>query len=140
MEICMIELSKEQQQWIDSHYALLPKGADGEPIHIGDKLVGKYLEGNPLVKCTRLTLTNDWMVGNGRGEGKTDWMVGHGRGEGTPSLYAHYHEPTVEDVLEKALNEAAMLDRESGYWPSAADITNIVNEIAPKLRLRKDGE
>ncbi len=45
--------------------------------------------------------------------------------------------PTVEDVLEKALNEAAMLDREEGYWPSAADITNLVNELAPKLRLKE---
>lgn len=46
--------------------------------------------------------------------------------------------PTVEDVLEKALNKAASLDRPEGYWPSAADITNILNEIAPKLQLREE--
>ena len=111
---------------LEERYVALPKDADGETIHIGDRV-----ENNERV--ARITLTDD------------SWE---------PSVYieklpnvlheyfcnevSHYHEPTVKDVLEKALNEAAMLDRNEGYWPSAADITNLVNELAPKLQLREE--
>ena len=34
----MIEFTEEQQQWIDSHYLLLPVDADGVPIKTLDEL------------------------------------------------------------------------------------------------------
>ena len=37
----MIEFTDEQQQWIDSHYLLLPVDGNDEPIHVGDVLVPK---------------------------------------------------------------------------------------------------
>lgn len=74
-------------------------------------------------------------------DGTHEWFV-RGHDISAPLLKANdvevYKPPTVEDLLEEALNKAASLDRKEGYWPSAADITNIVNEVAPKLRLRED--
>ena len=128
MQVAMVDVEKcldEIERELEEEYVPLPKDADGVTIHIGDRV-----ENNERV--VRITLTD---------------------GSWEPSVYvdkapcvieeyfccavSHYHKPTVEDVLEKALNEAAMLDRKEGYWPSAADITNIVNELAPKLLLKE---
>ncbi len=114
---------------IDSNYFLLPKDMNGVPIHVGDKVCTKLGSTYTVARITR----EDY-------EGTTTWYI-----EDFASHYSLGSEdltickpPTVEDVLEKALNKAARLDRKEGYWPSAADITNIVNEIAPKLQLRKE--
>lgn len=110
---------------LKERYIEAPVDADGVPIHLYDHLKvdggrGVYIVGN-MTCCT-----DGWIIGTKRGQ------------IGRPEEDAHHYEPpTVEDVLEKALNRAAMLDREEGYWPSAADITNMVNELAPKLRLKE---
>ena len=106
---------------VEEFWTLLPRDADGEVIHIGDVMA--YTDNTKPMEVVALVppvifLTED--------------------GPRYADMCRHYHAPTVEDVLEKALNEAAMLDRQEGYWPSAADITNIVNSLASKLRLRED--
>ena len=97
----------------------LPVGEDGEYIHIGDEmetLIPQFAGEHCRVEYMTL-LADGWEVDGDR-----------------PETMRHYRKPTLEDVLEKALNEAAMLDRSDGYWPSAADVTNLVNECAAKVR------
>ena len=107
----------------------LPADADGMPIRMGDT-VRFEPDGEPFeVRHIRYHAGFETEVGDGE-----RW------GDLVAAACVHYEPPTVEEVLEEALNKAASLDREDGYWPSAADITNIVNEVAPKLRLRKDEE
>lgn len=54
----MIEFTDEQQQWIDSHYLLLPVDADGVPIRVGDKIEHRghtgdvWLFGANEIMCT----------------------------------------------------------------------------------------
>ena len=100
-------------------YIELPKDADGEYIHIGDRM-----ENNERV--ARIVLTDD------------DWE---------PSVYleklpnvlqehfcheiSHYHAPTVEDVLEELLLE---YDRDD----SEVTIGEIIERFAAKLQLRGD--
>ena len=55
-----------------------------------------------------------------------------------PGCLINCKAPTVRDVIEGALNEAAMLDRKKGYWPSAADITNITDRVVKALGLKED--
>lgn len=105
------------EQEIKECYVELPKDADGEHIHIGDKLMGKYLEGNPIVECTRLTFADDW-------------TVGHCRGAGTPNLFVHLKPPTVEDVLR----DFAYCCEEGATEQS---IDEIIAEFAAKLQLRE---
>lgn len=120
----------------------LPKDADGEYIHIGDEMDGvdKY-DTLREVSGEVVTIHFDGM-GSGtysHSVGLRVWSEDHKSYhvsyiDPDASVYRHHHKPTLEDVLEKALNEAAMLDRSDGYWPSAADVTNLVNECAAKVR------
>ena len=114
------------EQEINERYIELPKDADGEQASIGNtvhdnengydfRIDGFMLWGN----------TTEW------------WAFQDQAVQQKLKNCSIVKPPTVEDVLESALNTAAMLDRDSGYWPSAADITNIVNEIAPKLQLKE---
>ena len=118
----LVRIADAIEREVKEGYVELPKDANGEHIHIGDKLVGKYLEGNPVVECTRLTLTNDW-------------MVGHGRAEGTYNLYAHYHEPTVEDVLEELCLEYV---RSWNGEATAKERKEVVAKYTNRLQLRKE--
>ena len=110
---------------LEEEYVSLPKDADGVPIHIGDKLVGKYLEGNPVVECTRLTLTNDW-------------MVGHGRQDGTANLFAHYKPPTVEDVLREFAKSIAEVLGGDDFL--LRDDDEMYAEFAERLQLRGEND
>ena len=118
-----MQLTDEQQRFIDEHYQLLPKDADGEAIHIGDRV-----ENNERV--VRIVLTD---------------------GSWEPSVYvqklpnvlheyfcneiSHYHEPTVEDVLTKMLEQAV------GYSDAHTTVAaNAIVEYAAKLRLAGDAE
>ncbi len=116
----LVRIADAIERELGEGYVELPRDADGEHIHVGDKLVGKYLKGNPVVQCTRLTLTSDW-------------MVGHGHQGGTANLFAHYKEPTVEDVLR----EFADLVREEQV--ERAQISDeVIAEFAERLQLRDD--
>ena len=128
-----MQLTDEQQRFIDEHYQLLPVDADGEVIHIGDRV-----ENNERV--VRIVLTD---------------------GSWEPSVYveklpnvlheyfcneiSHYHEPTVEDVLRdfaQAMNEnLGMYTGEAidaDEWRDAD--TRTIAEYAAKLRLAGDAE
>jgi len=48
----MISFTKEQQEYIDSHYMPLPVDADGVPIHMGDTVEGELLFDNATVRGT----------------------------------------------------------------------------------------
>lgn len=110
---------------IAERYAELPVDMDGKPIHVGDIIQipsETYGFGGEVEVCA---------VSKG--------YVCYGQGKHfCKASICRKHKPTVEEILEKALNEAASLDRKEGYWPSAAAITNIVNETAPQLQLREN--
>lgn len=111
---------------VESNYIELPKDANGERVTIGDT-VHDYEEGYDF------RVDGFMLWGN-----TTEWWAFQDQAvQQKLKNCSIVKPPTVEDVLESALNAAAMLDRNRGYWPSAADITNIVNEIAPKLQLKE---
>lgn len=133
----LVPLSQTRELWsfideikreVEERYVELPTDADGAPIHIGDKITEGGYSAVHTVKRMNFFSEDGWSI-------HTD--IGFIE-QPENAVIHHYQPPTVEDVLEKALNKAASLDRNEGYWPSAADITNIVNEIAPKLQLREE--
>lgn len=110
---------------VEERYIERPVDADGMTTSPLDNMVdtnGKRF----VVSSIELLASGEWLV---YGDGKL--------GNAFVKLCHHYKPPTVEDVLEEALNKAANLDRKEGYWPSTADIANIVSEVAPKLQLRE---
>lgn len=113
---------------LEERYMALPLGADGKPIRVGDMVVD-YPAPSEVVAVSE----DGIVLGGYRGDHTTCGVVYAGD-------YRHYRKQTVEDVLEDALSKAAMLDRSAGYRLSAADIIEIVNEIAPKLQLRSETE
>ena len=116
-----MQFTDEQQRFIDEHYQLLPVDADGEYIHMGDRM-----ENGELV--ARIVLTD---------------------GSWEPTIYTaatpnqlheyychdirHYHAPTVEDVLREMLDAW-------GELPSNATNEAIVAEYAKRLQLREVDE
>lgn len=122
------DIADEIEREVESNYIELPKDANGEVWRVGDLVVGETNPNNPK-RVERML----WYGPDSGWQLETDTII-----YPCPERARNYHAPTVEDVLEEALNRAANLDRKEGYWPSAADITNIVNEVAPKLQLRKE--
>lgn len=118
---------------VEEGYVELPKDADGIPVHINDEMESEYSPDRVfIVKRLKYSEKNGWMIGGAIREDLSEYGLYDCRN------CHHYKPPTTEDVLEKALNKAAMLDRKEGYWPSAADITNIINEFSPRLQLREE--
>lgn len=118
-----------EDDMVELGWIRIPKDVDGEYIHIGDVMDSKVdhlFDGKPFMVRAMVLCEDGWEAADSR----------FGNRYKPDSL--HHHKPTVEDVLEKALSEAAMLDRPEGYWPSAADITNIVNSLAAKLQLKEN--
>ena len=105
-----------------SGWVRLPKDADGEYIHIGDKLVDKddKLVKQAIVKC---------ILYNEEGCAVSD-IDPHGCWYDT-SLLRHYHAPTVEDVLREFANECLT------YATCVDDheVTDAIELYAAKLRL-----
>ena len=123
MRCCDIADAIERE--VEERYIERPVDAEGMVIATSDNMVDQNGE-RFIVSSIELLAIGEWIVyGNGK------------LGSELAKLCHHYKPSTVEGVLEKALKRAANLDRKEGYWPSAADITNIVNEIAPKLQLRE---
>lgn len=87
-----MQFTDEQQRFIDEHYQLLPKDADGEYIHVGDVLTDDA-EFRSEGKVVRLMLEDE------------DWFVGFDSGAGWAELsiheWHHHYAPTVEDVLRE---------------------------------------
>jgi len=118
----MIEFSKEQQQWIDSNYMLLPKDINGVPIHVGDKVCTKLGSTYTVARITR----EDY-------QGMTTWYI-----EDFASHYSLGPEdlticklPTVEDLLR----DFAYCCEEGATEQS---IDEIIAEYAKRLQIRKE--
>ena len=101
-----------------SHCIELPKDADGEYIHIGDRV-----ENNERV--VRIVLTDGSWEPSVYIEKLPNVLHEHFCNE-----ISHYHEPTVEDVLREMLYKAHIYDeREMELLP------DLIEEYTAKLRL-----
>ena len=99
----------------------LPKDADGEYIHVGDVLTdGEY------------TFRVDELAAFGDGS----WSIRNEDGNAWAACdVTHHHEPTVEDVLQKLLEQAV------GYSDAHTTVAlDAIAEYAEKLRLAGDAE
>lgn len=125
--VMSVPIALDESAWVE-----LPKDADGEPIHVGDK-----------VTCARSV----WQVTGLRLTGLA-WGVcctifnDHG-GSGTnvypPCDLRHYHEPTVKDVLREVVTLCHNTwKKESAFhFYDVDDVMESDNiaEYAAKLRL-----
>ena len=121
-----MQLTDEQQRFIDEHYQLLPVDADGETIHVGDVMEWvRYKDDDPTIVRTVSGIGNGVFFA---------WSDEQGRyAQYEARAYRHYHAPTVEDVL-----------REFGDWyahtKGGCDEDGIIAEYAAKLRLAEEEE
>lgn len=117
----------EMERELEERYMELPLDRDGKPVHVGDTMMDYETQRDVVA------VTDDCVVlGSYSWDGEQMYRCGFARD------YSHYVKPTVESVLEKALNEVASFTKDMGHQPSAEDITNIVNQVAPKLQLREE--
>ena len=102
---------------------MLPKDADGVPIHIGDELEGYgYPKGGAYCKA----IVNDVTILAGPiGSFYKSWLMWDA------TEVCHHHEPTVEDVLREFVTEFNRDDTE------LCD-EEIIERFAAKLQLRSD--
>ena len=115
----------------ESHYMMLPKDADGVPIHVGDVMESKdggplFDEGSFEVRAMRCD--------------ECGWEVYDRLGDRyAPSLLRHYHEPTVKDVLREVVTLCHNTwKKESAFeFYDVDDVMESGNiaEYAAKLRL-----
>ena len=136
-----MQFTDEQQRFIDEHYQLLPKDADGEYIHIGDVMDGvdKY---DPLKEVTGKVTTISFDAtsdpDDSRSVGIRVWSDDR-RSYHTAyldpraSVYRHHHTPTVEDVLREFVDEFNRDDTELCDG-------EIIERFAAKLRLAGEGD
>jgi hypothetical protein len=128
-------LGEEHDFAPESHYMMLPKDADGEPIHVGDVMDSKvdYLfDGKPFTVRGLVLCEDGWEVTDGRFGNRYK-----------PDSLRHHHVPTVEDVLrefaEKMNENMGMYTGEAidaDEWHDADAKT--VEKYAAKLQLRED--
>lgn len=113
---------KNDEQEVSERYVELPKDADGEPIHVGERV---QLIGNDPSTVSHMSLADDgWRV-------YVKYDGGIGTGSGEPKRIRHYHEPTVKDVLQDMLN-SLVLDP-----TSHVDTGAVIAEYAQRLQLRE---
>jgi hypothetical protein len=112
----LIELLEQADP--NMHMAV-PVDANGEPIHVGDKMRwrdGETFEVNAISSTTLYYYDET--------SGRMEWTQAADK--------YHYHKPTVEDVLRE-FSCVLMGKREFD-----GDVTEAVAEYAKKLRLRED--
>lgn len=102
----------------ESHYVMLPKDADGVPIHVGDWITGRW-----NAKAKVVAVTSDDVY----------WWEPDGCHWCHAFEVRHYHAPTVEDVLREFVAEFNRDDSE------LCD-EEIIERFAAKLRLAGDAE
>lgn len=93
-----MSITAEEWDYWESTHIELPKDANGEPIHIGDKVTC----GRSVWEVTGFRLTGGFWgicctIFNDQG--------GIGTNVYPPSDLHHYHTPTVEDVLREFADE-----------------------------------
>ena len=110
--------------FIPSHYVLLPVDANGEPIHVGDEMeciTPLHPDVPKAFKVQRISLES------------SGWTLVAYPASYKPESCRHVKQPTVEDVLEELLRE---------YDRDDSELTNgeIIERFAAKLRLAGEGE
>lgn len=127
-----MQFTDEQQRFIDEHYQLLPKDADGVPIRVGD--VMENIVCPPVhreVTGVGAECFYGWDEGNGR-------YLQFGA-----NCYRHYHAPTVEDVLRDVVTLCHNTWKEESpfHFYDVDDVMKSGNiaEYAAKLRLVEEG-
>ena len=112
---------------VAERYVELPKDADGEYIHIGDVMdsrVDYLFDGKPFTVRALVLCEDGWEVADGRFGNRYE-----------PDSLRHHHAPTVEDVLQKLLEQAV------GYSDAHTTVAlDAIAEYAEKLRLAGDAE
>jgi len=113
----------EYGSMVAREYVKLPVDADGEVIHIGDRV-----ENNERV--VRIVLTDGSLEPSVYVEKRPNVLHEYFCNE-----ISHYHEPTVEDVLTKMLEQAV------GYSDAHTTVAaNAIVEYAAKLQLAGDAK
>ena len=104
---------------IDREMVELPKDADGVTIRVGDTLDGY---GKTIEVVEMRYGRGGWVLISRDGSGYADTFA-----------FAHRHAPTVEDVLQKLLEQAV------GYSDAHTTVAlNAIAEYSAKLQLREN--
>lgn len=115
-------------------YMALPTDADGVPICVGDVMENVvYSPTHREVTAVGVKCFYAWDDGNSR------------YSQFDANRYRHYHEPTVEDVLDEIVDKAnsigcAYAKNDISGEEMMGALQAIVAEYAAKLRLAGDGE
>ena len=119
-------IAERIEQEVSERYMELPLDADGVPIRVGDVMEFSAFEIEKPV--TRMV--------DGIGQGVFfAWCGERGYQQHEAKRYRHHHEPTVEDVLQKLLEQAV------GYSDAHTTVAlDAIAEYAQRLQLREVGE
>lgn len=101
----------------ESHYMMLPKDADGVPVHVGDWITGRW-----DAKAKVVAVTSDDVY----------WWEPDGCHWCHAFEVRHYHAPTVEDVLDGFASAYDLIDGDDEGHQKYLDL---IAEYAAKLRL-----
>ena len=117
-------IAERIEQEVSERFMELPLDADGVPIRVGDVMEFSAFEIEKPV--TRMV--------DGIGQGVFfAWCGERGYQQHEAKRYRHHHEPTVEDVLQKLLEQAV------GYSDAHTTVAlDAIAEYAAKLTLRGD--
>ena len=125
-------LSREENGVLAEHgFVRLPKDADGEYIHIGDRMESG--DGDVFIVSSV-----DYGLHSSHGRGKF-WMLWNEDADFYERACEcrHHKQPTVEDVLDEF---ASAYDRIGGEDEEHQKYLNLIAEYAAKLRLAGDAE
>lgn len=124
---------EEHHAWApESHYMMLPKDADGEPIHVGD--VMEWPDGNTFEVVGVDNIGTLYYID--AEEDGIDWT--------NASDKHHHHEPTVEDVLRGVVTLCHNTWKDESAF-KLYDVDDVMKSgniagFAAKLRLAGDAE
>ena len=106
-----VPIALDESAWVE-----LPKDADGVPWHVGDR-------------------TESGQTIQAMGLNKHGWYFVGTVNDIDPRIHRHHHAPTVEDVLQKLLEQAV------GYSDAHTTVAlDAIVEFSAKLRLAGDAE
>jgi len=114
------EKMRATQRELDDRYQLLPMDADGEVIHVGDKMA----YGDHVFMVCGVGRESDVSSVYYTEEGGYDAYIA--------GVCHHYHKPTVEEVLR----EFAVACEDAGN--AGPEVQRLAGEYAKKLQLKED--
>ena len=113
--------------FIPSHYILLPVDADGEPIHVGDEMeciTSLHPDVPKAFKVQRISLES------------SGWTLVAYPASYKPENCRHVKQATVEDVLQEFADQYAFYKEvEKGIHPDLEAHKEVLRQYAAKLRL-----